>query len=158
MRGLDGVRGAASPDAAIKAYEVTPEDPDGAYVETVSLQIPASAAALQEHVFWIFAGATSDMDRAPSGKRKTAVVYPYPLAVHYEVAVTGASKSSKPPDPLKLAGAGWSVESETDGGGHSMIKLARERSSTPGFSRCQAGVGSSSLYRSAIARSERASI
>jgi len=108
------------PGAEIKDYDVTPEDTDGAYVETVSLQIPASAVALQEHVFWIFAGATSDMDRTPLGKRKTAVVYPFPLAVHYEVAVTGASKSSEPPTPLKLAGAGWSVESTIQRDGDAM--------------------------------------
>ncbi len=95
----------------IKDYAVTPEDADGAFVETVSLAIPAGASALQEHVYWMFAGATGDMARIPLGKRTSAVVYPYPLTLRYETAVTGASKSSEPPSPQKIAGAGWSVQS-----------------------------------------------
>ena len=95
----------------IKDYKVTPEDVDGAYVETLALTLPSGAAGLQEKTFWLFAGATSDIDRVPLGKRKTAVQYPYPFALSYEVTVRGAATTNTVPTPVKAAGAGWSVES-----------------------------------------------
>ena len=49
--------------------------------------------------------------RVPLGKRKTAVQYPYPFALSYEVTVSGAATTNTVPTPVKAAGAGWSVES-----------------------------------------------
>src|SRR5262245_52955985 len=48
---------------------------EGAYVETLSLSLPAGAAALHDDEYWMFAGATADIDRVPLGKRKAAVQY-----------------------------------------------------------------------------------
>jgi len=106
----DGIRDTWT-GVQIKDYKVTPEDADGAYVETVDLTLPSGAAGLQEKAFWLFAGATGDIDRVPLGKRKTAVQYPYPFALSYDVTVTGAATTNPVPSPVKAEGAGWSVAS-----------------------------------------------
>lgn len=95
----------------IKDYKVTPEDADGAYVETVAFAMRPGAPALQENTFWMFAGAMSAIERVPLGRRKTAVRYAYPFVVSYEVDVTGAANTNALPNPTKSSGAGWSVES-----------------------------------------------
>ena len=77
----------------------------------MSFALPPGASALQEKTLWIFAGATSELERVSLGKRRTAVQYPYPLALSYDVTVTGAAPTNGIPAPVKAAGTGWSVES-----------------------------------------------
>jgi Domain of Unknown Function with PDB structure (DUF3857)/Transglutaminase-like superfamily len=106
------------PGAAIKDYTVVAEDADGAYVETVSLQLPAGAHAPENDTYWLFAGVTGDIERVPLAKRKTPVQYPYPFELRYDVTLTGALPEQMLPEPVKLSGAAWSVESafRRDGG------------------------------------------
>jgi hypothetical protein len=101
---------AAWPGTAINDYKVVPEDVDGAYVETLSLSLPAGSLALREGRYGIFEGATADFDRVPLGKRTTAVQYPYPLEVRYDFTLTGTSPASSLPAPVKASGAAWAVE------------------------------------------------
>ena len=104
----------AWPGAQIKDYAVTPEDTEGAYVETVSLTLPPGAPALQENAVWVFSGATADIARVPLGRRATAVVYPYPVELKSEVTVTGIPATDPVPEPQKASGDGWAVESSFD--------------------------------------------
>lgn len=97
--------------AEVKDYQVTPEDKDGAYVQSVSLSVPASATALQDNVYWLFPDAPLELTRVPLAKRKCAVQFPYPMQLRSEVELTGAPKDYMPPDPFKQAGATWAVES-----------------------------------------------
>jgi hypothetical protein len=99
------------PGAVVNDYKIVAEDTDGAYVETVSLSLPAGAAALQEDTYWVFAGAPRDIDRVPLGKRRTAVRYPYPFEYRYEATVTGVAPESTLPSPVTASGSAWSVES-----------------------------------------------
>jgi hypothetical protein len=108
---VDGELRRAWAGVEIKAYEVNAEDAEGAYVERMSLVIPAGAPTLQDKSFWMFAPVTGDLDRLPLGKRKTAVQYPYPLTLRYEATVTGTLPSAELPSAQKLSGAGWMVES-----------------------------------------------
>lgn len=105
----DGMR-SAWPGAQVKDYDVTAEDNDGAYLERLSIVLPPTASALQDNVYWMFAGATMDIDRVPLGKRKSAVQYPYPFEVSYEAVVNGVAKDQALPNPQKLSGAAWTVE------------------------------------------------
>jgi hypothetical protein len=108
---------AAWPGAEIKDYAVTSEDGDGAYVETVSIALVPSAPALQENAYWLFSGATQDIDRVPLGKRQSAVQYPYPLQVRYEVTVAGVPSVDPVPTAQHSLGDGWSVETAFDRSG-----------------------------------------
>jgi hypothetical protein len=126
------------PGAEIKDYTVTPEDADGAYVDSVTIALPAGSPALQENVFWMFAGATRDIDRVPLSKRKVAVRYPYPVQIRYETTVAGAPAVDPVPESVRTAGDGWAVETSFDRSGDAIhgvwtASLARTRFEPSGF-------------------------
>jgi hypothetical protein len=100
------------PGIEVGDYKAVPEDADGAYVETLSLALPAGSAALQNQVYWVFAGVLRDIERVSLGKRVVAVQYPFPCELRYEAAITGAAAATALPSPVKLSGAGWSVQSD----------------------------------------------
>lgn len=119
--------------AEIKDYKVTTEDKDGAYVETVSLAIPPTAPALQDKTFWLFAGATGDIERVALGKRKSTVLYPYPFSLRYEMTLTGAPLAGGAPNPVRQSGAGWSVASTYRIEGAALHAVWSAQLSTPRF-------------------------
>jgi len=105
------------PGAEIKSYAVTPEDVDGAFVETVALDLAPGASALQQGAYWLFTGATGEIARVPLTRRKAPVVYPYPVEVRYETMVTGVPDADPAPPAQKFSGSGWSVATSFDRSG-----------------------------------------
>ncbi|HEX4823750.1 MAG TPA: DUF3857 domain-containing protein [Candidatus Polarisedimenticolaceae bacterium] len=101
----------AWPGAEVKDYAVTAEDKDGAFVETISLALPSGAPSLQENAYWLFPGATYDIDRVPLTRRTLPVLYPYPVELRRETTVKGLPDAASIPTAQKLAGDGWAVES-----------------------------------------------
>jgi hypothetical protein len=108
------------PGAEMKDYTVVPEDTDGAFVETVAIGLGAGTPALQENAYWLFRGATEDIERVPLTRRKTPVLYPFPLQIRYETTVSGVPAADPVPSAQKLSGDGWSVESSFNRAGGSI--------------------------------------
>ena len=62
----DAVRAAWTASEVRKSYDVVLERKDGAYVETISFEVPAASPALGEGGLPVFAGATLDLPRVPA--------------------------------------------------------------------------------------------
>ncbi len=96
--------------AELRDYKPTIEDRDGAFVESVSLDLPAGSSELQDGLLGLFAGLKGDVARVPLGKRKSAVVYPTPIRVSYLASIVGAPEGPLPA-AQEASGNGWRVTS-----------------------------------------------
>lgn len=119
------------PSAEVKAYAAERQADDGAYVETMTLALPAGAAELQEGAVGLFSGATSDIARVPVTRRTGPIVFEYPVSVAYASTVRTVPEASGLPSPVEASGDGWSVRSSVTrdaSGVHASWSFERSRS------------------------------
>jgi hypothetical protein len=96
--------------AEVKDYSSTLETGDGAYVETLKLDLPAGSAELQDGLLGIFSGTTTDIQRVPLTKRKGPIVYQSPVRLSYTASIVGAPEGGLPA-AQEASGTGWTVKS-----------------------------------------------
>ena len=96
--------------AEVKDYSSTLETRDGAYVETLKLDLPADSAELQDGLLGVFAGTTADVARVPLAKRKGPIVFEGPVRLSYVASIVGAPEGGLP-QPQEVSGTGWMVKS-----------------------------------------------
>jgi hypothetical protein len=118
--------------AEIKEYSAIPEEPDGAYAETLTLELPAGAPELGDGAVPLFPGAAHGLRRVPVAKRTVPVIYPHPLGLRYESAVDGVAELAVLPTAEKKEGDGWAVVTTFDRKGTSVtgtltLELSRTR-------------------------------
>ena len=65
----------------------------------------------------VFPFASDDVLRTSLGRRKTAVVYPFPMTVRYETTITGAPGVSSLGQPQEMRGDGWTVRMDSSPSG-----------------------------------------
>jgi hypothetical protein len=104
----------AWPGANVKDYAVTAESSDGAYTETLGLDLPAGSSVVQDGVISLFASALQDSARVSLTKRAVPVVYRGPLGLRYDATLAGVPATAETPKPEQIAGDGWSVVSSFD--------------------------------------------
>jgi hypothetical protein len=104
----------AWPGATVKDYAVTAESSDGAYTETLGLDLPAGSSGVQDGVIALFASALQDSARVSLTKRTVPVVYRGPLGLRYDATLNGVPATAETPTPEQIAGDGWSVASSFD--------------------------------------------
>jgi hypothetical protein len=107
------------PGATVKEYEVTAEDAEGHFRETLAFTTrPAAPGASLERMA-LFPWINRDVESASLTRRTVDVVYPHPLALRYDTAVAGAAGQEALPQPRTISGQGWSItiESTLDGDG-----------------------------------------
>lgn len=123
---------AALPDAVTTGYEVQSETGDGAFVESLVVEIPPPAPGRPSAPMGLFPRALADLPRVPLARRSSAVVYRYPRTLSY----SSTFKSLPPSKPLPAAqaatGPGWEVASTISREGEAVratwrLELARTR-------------------------------
>jgi Domain of Unknown Function with PDB structure (DUF3857) len=107
----------AWPGANVKDYAAVTERTDGAYVETLTLEIPAGSAAIQDGALAVFAGASMGVQRVPTSRRRVDVVYETPLSLTYDATLSGLPAASAMPAGQEATGNGWRVASKFDRSG-----------------------------------------
>jgi len=118
--------------AEVKEYRAIPEEPDGAYVESLTLELPAGAPEFGDGAVSLFPGATHGLRRVPVAKRTVPVIYPHPLGLRYESAVDGVAELATLPPAEKKEGDGWAVATQFDRKGAAVtgtftLELSRTR-------------------------------
>ena len=103
--------------AEVKDYTTTIETGEGAYVETLKLDLPPGSAELQDGLLGIFAGLSGDLSRVPLTKRKGPVVFESPVRLSYHASIVGAPEGGLP-SPQEASGTGWNLKTgiSRDGG------------------------------------------
>ena len=96
--------------AEVTDYASTVEAGDGAYVETLKLDLPAGSAELKDGLLRIFAGMSGDLSRVPLTKRKGPIVFESPVRVSYVASIVGAPEGGLPTSH-EASGNGWTVRS-----------------------------------------------
>jgi len=116
--------------AEVKDYSSTIETKDGAYVETLKLDLPAGSAELSDGLLGIFAGTTGDVARVPLAKRKGPVVFEGPVRLSYTSSIVGAPEGGLP-SGQEAVGDGWKVQSGVSRDGETVKgSLVYERART----------------------------
>jgi hypothetical protein len=100
--------------AEVKDYKAIPEEPDGAFVESLTLELPAGAPELGDGAVSLFPGASLGLRRVPVAKRNVPVIYPHPLGLRYESTVDGVAELASLPSAEKKEGEGWAVATKFD--------------------------------------------
>jgi hypothetical protein len=118
--------------AEVKEYRAVPEESDGAYVESLTLELPAGAPELDDGAVSLFPGAARGLRRVPVAKRTVPVIYPHPLGLRYESAVDGVAELATLPPSEKKEGQGWTVASQFERKGATVtgtftLELSRTR-------------------------------
>jgi hypothetical protein len=115
----DGVH-AVWTSSEVKSYDTVLERKDGAYVETVSFEVPSASPVLGEGGLPVFAGATLDLPRVPVTRRTAAIVFPYPIALRYDARIDGLPAGRVAPDPVDKSGNGWTVRTKFEREGEAL--------------------------------------
>ncbi len=128
----------AIPEAVVKAYAITPESDDGAFLESVSLEVPAPAPDRKIEPIVFFPQALVPLPRVLLTRRSGAVVYEYPRTLTYATTVKGLPANRPLPEGHRAAGEGWSLESSVTRDGTGVraswtLDLTRTRFAPDGF-------------------------
>lgn len=113
-----------------QGYAVTPERPDGAFVETFTVALRPGAPELGDGSVGVFPGVMRDFTRVPLSRRTLPVVYLYPIRLRYEVTLAGTTGDAPLPEAASISGDGWSVATtyeRRDGAVHATCTIDRSR-------------------------------